>query len=386
MLVSRGDAPRVARRLPLAIILRAFGAMRSESKLRAFGAVRSESTLRAFGAAGTKFTWGKAMSGRNFTSAALTILLILVACPALIAQKKKTPPAATPPAPASTAPTGELIGKRITFTDGGTLDVDDTWKQGDTIWYRLHGTSQSLSRPIRTIENRYKEAPAANKATTKTVAPKPAPVVKTWIYLVDGARLRVDEVREVADGAWYNRDKVTVFLAKERIGRIERVSDALTTPGEDWKTHGWSSGDVAIDNLIRTNASRFAIDPYLVFLVIEQESHFHPRAVSPKGARGLMQLMPGTARRFGVLRPFDPADNIRGGTQYLKQLLTMFNGQVDLALASYNAGEGRVLDYGNRVPPFKETRDYVKRISSRYRKLPVQSESEPVAKTPNGRQ
>ena len=102
-----------------------------------------------------------------------------------------------------------------------------------------------------------------------------------------------------------------------------------------------------------------------------------------------MQLMPGTARRFGVSRPFDPADNIRGGTQYLKQLLTMFNGQVDLALASYNAGEGRVLDYGNRVPPFKETRDYVKRISSRYRNHPVQteaSEAEPVVKTPSGRQ
>ena len=181
------------------------------------------------------------MSDRDFKRAALTILLVLVACPALIAQKKSTP-AASPSAVDSSKPTGELAGKRITFADGATLDVDDTWKQGDTIWYRLHGTSQSLNRPIRTIENRYKEAPASSKAPTKTVAPKPAPVVTTWIYLVDGARLRVDEVREVADGAWYNRDKVTVFLAKERIGRIERVSDALTTPGEDWKTHGWSSG------------------------------------------------------------------------------------------------------------------------------------------------
>ena len=317
------------------------------------------------------------MSFRDFTRAALTIFLILLASPAFA---QKTSP----------APTGEIVGKRIVFADGATLDVDDTWRQGDTIWYRVHGTSQSTSRPVRTIENRYKEALAANNATPKkSVEPKPAPVVTTWIYLVDGARLRVDEVREVSDGAWYNRDRVSVFLAKERIGRIERVSDALATPGEDWKLHGWSSGSVAIDNLIRTHASRFAIDPYLVFLVIEQESHFHPRAVSPKGARGLMQLMPATARRFGVVRPFDPEDNIRGGTQYLKQLLTMFNGRVDLALASYNAGEGRVLDYGNRVPPFKETRDYVKRISSRYRNHTVQSEAsepKPVVKTPRRRQ
>src|ERR1044072_2648765 len=312
------------------------------------------------------------MSDGNFKRAALVMVLVLLACPGLIAQQKPSP-------------TGEIIGKRIVFTDGATLDVDDTWKQGDTIWYRVHGTSQSTSRAVRTIENRYKEDTASKTAapnspapapSAKTVEPKKTPAIPvTWIYLVDGARLRVDEVREVTDGAWYNRDKVTVFLAKDRIDRIERESDALATPGEDWKTHGWSSGNAGIDSLIRTHAVRNAIDPYLVFLVIEQESHFHTRAVSPKGARGLMQLMPGTARRFGVSRPFDPADNIRGGTQYLKQLLTMFNGQVDLALASYNAGENRVLDYGNRVPPFKETRDYVKRISSRYRSQPVQTEA-----------
>ena len=144
---------------------------------------------------------------------------------------------------------------------------------------------------------------------------------------------------------------------------------------EDSNIRGWSSGNGSIDQLIRKHATRVGVDPYLVFLVVEQESHFRPRVVSPKGAMGLMQLMPGTARRFGVTRPFDPAENIRGGTLYLKQLLTMFGGRVDLALASYNAGEGRVLDYGNRVPPFKETREYVRRISTRYsRKKP---ETEP---------
>lgn len=323
------------------------------------------------------------MSDRDFTRAVLATLLVLLVCTTLIAQQK------------SPAPTGEIIGQRIVFVDGTMLDVDDTWKQGDTIWYRLRGTSQRTNRAVRNIETRYKEIPATSKPPALAAA-TPAPAAKTveikavatptWIYLVDGARLRVDEVREVTDGAWYNRNNVSVFLARERIARIERQPDTAA-PGEDWKLHGWSSGSTSIDGLIRTNAARFAIDPYLVFLVIEQESHFHPFAVSPKGARGLMQLMPGTARRFGVSRPFDPADNIRGGTQYLKQLLTMFNGRVDLALASYNAGEGRVLDYGNRVPPFKETRDYVKRISSRYSNHPGQAEQpKPVAKTPRRRQ
>jgi soluble lytic murein transglycosylase-like protein len=258
--------------------------------------------------------------------------------------------------------TGEIIGKKIIFSDGGTIDVDDVWKQGDSVWFRLNGTSQSTSRSVKTIQNRYKTKPAPVQ-TVAVVKPLPAPLA-TWIYLVDGARLRVDEVREVADGAWYNRGHVSIFLGRERIARIEKEQPPEATG--DWKQTDWSSGNVTIDQLIRTNASRVGVDPYLVFLVIEQESRFHAGALSPKGAQGLMQLMPGTARRLGVSRPFDPGQNIRGGTQYLKELLTMFNGRVDLALASYNAGEGRVLDYGNRVPPFKETREYVKRISSRY--------------------
>jgi LysM repeat protein len=270
-------------------------------------------------------------------------------------------PATMTPPP---APTGEIIGKRINFVDGGKLDVDDAWKQGDTTWFRLNGTSQSLSRDIRSIENRYKVTSTPAAAPTAVTTKVEKPPLATWIYLVDGARLRVDEVRQVPDGAWYNRGNVAIFLDKERISRIER--EVPEVAGGDSKNHGWSSGNTQIDLLIRQNATRVGIDPYLVFLVIEQESHFHTRVVSPKGAKGLMQLMPGTARRFGVSQPFDAADNIRGGTQYLKELLTMFRGRVDLALASYNAGEGRVLDYGNRVPPFKETRDYVKRINSRY--------------------
>jgi soluble lytic murein transglycosylase-like protein len=335
------------------------------------------------------------MNKKYFSSLATCIVLILLSGSGslLVAQRKvsarrdsKNSILTATPASDSTAQKGEPIGKRIIFADGATLDVDDSWKQGDTIWYRRNGTSQSLDREVRSIETRFKEASTSNKLTgapTLAASKVPAAAPVTWIYLVDGARFRVDEVREVADGAWYNRGKLAIFLDKERIARIEREQPDAAV--EQWKGSGWSSGSALIDQLIRQNGTRFGIDPYLVFLVIEQESHFHPGVVSPKGARGLMQLMPGTARRFGVSRPYDPADNIRGGTQYLKELMTMFGGRVDLALASYNAGEGRVLDYGNRVPPFKETREYVKRISARYRPHVDSEGTGPVVTTPRPR-
>jgi soluble lytic murein transglycosylase-like protein/LysM repeat protein len=261
-------------------------------------------------------------------------------------------------------------GKLITFADGGSLRVDDAWWRGEEVWYQRGGMTETASRKVKSIEPVF-VAQVESKAKTSAPPPtlpaeKPAAVSSsTWIYLVGGAKFKVDEVKETADGAWYQRANLLSFLERSRIDRIERdLPDSVSSSA--WKERGWTSGSPSIDQLIRTNGSRFGVDPYLVFLVIEQESHFHPRAFSPKGARGLMQLMPGTARRFGVSRPFDPTENIRGGTQYLRDLLRMFNGQVDLALASYNAGEGRVISYGNKVPPFQETRNYVKRIRQRY--------------------
>lgn len=263
-------------------------------------------------------------------------------------------------------------GKLITYVDGGTLRVDDAWWHGEEVWYQRGGMTETASRKVKSIEPMF-VAQVETKAKTSAPPPtlpaeKPAAIpTSTWIYLVGGAKFKVDEVKETADGAWYQRANLVSFLEHSRIDRIERDLPEAASPA-DWKERGWTSGSPGIDQLIRTNGSRFGVDPYLVFLVIEQESHFHARALSPKGARGLMQLMPGTARRFGVSRPFDPGENIRGGTQYLRELMGMFNGQVDLALASYNAGEGRVISYGNKVPPFQETRNYVKRIRQRYGK------------------
>jgi soluble lytic murein transglycosylase-like protein len=96
-------------------------------------------------------------------------------------------------------------------------------------------------------------------------------------------------------------------------------------------------------------------------------------ATSPKGAQGLMQLMPGTAARYGVSNPYDVAQSIMGGTRYLKDLLQMFNGRVDLALAGYNAGENAVIKYGYTVPPYDETRNYVRLIIARYGKKQTSS-------------
>ena len=128
----------------------------------------------------------------------------------------------------------------------------------------------------------------------------------------------------------------------------------------------WSTGNSKIDNLIRYYGKQYSIDPYLIYCTMSQESSFNSGATSPKGAMGLMQLMPGTAARYGVTNPYDVAQSIRGGTRYLKDLLEMFNGRVDLALAGYNAGEGAVMKYGRTIPPYNETRNYVRLILKRY--------------------
>ncbi|MGD0360471.1 MAG: lytic transglycosylase domain-containing protein [Bryobacteraceae bacterium] len=144
---------------------------------------------------------------------------------------------------------------------------------------------------------------------------------------------------------------VSVVRADARTGRLVRtvVRPTVRTPSAPLTE--------TVDRIARQNQ----ISPQLVHSVIRAESNYDPNAVSPKGALGLMQLIPATARRFGVSDVFDPADNIQGGARYLKHLLDLYKGDEALALAAYNAGEGAVSRYGG-VPPFPETQNYVARV------------------------
>ncbi len=128
------------------------------------------------------------------------------------------------------------------------------------------------------------------------------------------------------------------------------------------------------DAIASEKASKYNLDPDLVRAVIKAESNWNPHAISPKGARGLMQLMPSTANELGVYNSFDPEDNIDGGTRYLKQLLQKFNGDLSLALAAYNAGPARV-EKNKSIPAIPETVQYVRRVMSLYSGLPSLSYS-----------
>lgn len=127
-----------------------------------------------------------------------------------------------------------------------------------------------------------------------------------------------------------------------------------------------TTGNPNYDKLVLQSAAKNAVDPALMFALMRQESGFNPRARSYKGACGLMQLMPGTARRFGVGNIFDPAQNIEGGARYLRFLLDKFNDDVKLVLAGYNAGEEAVVQAGYNVPRYRETQAYVRNITARY--------------------
>jgi hypothetical protein len=136
--------------------------------------------------------------------------------------------------------------------------------------------------------------------------------------------------------------------------------------GSSTHLKGFTTGNAEHDAFIVDSSRRYNIDPLLIYAQMHQESSFKIRATSHKGASGLMQLMPATARRFGVTSIYDPRQNIDAGVKYMRWLLDTFRGDVVLALAGYNAGEGAVMKYGWNIPPYRETQEYVRRITARY--------------------
>jgi soluble lytic murein transglycosylase-like protein len=162
--------------------------------------------------------------------------------------------------------------------------------------------------------------------------------------------------------------KPTMSVA-EGVAQPQRIAPTASTRmvmGTASHLGGFTTGNALHDSYIVESSRRYNIDPLLIYSQMHQESSFKVNATSHKGASGLMQLMPATARRFGVTKIYDPRQNIDAGVKYMRWLLDTFNGDFVLALAGYNAGEGAVMKYGWRVPPYRETQEYVRRISARY--------------------
>jgi soluble lytic murein transglycosylase-like protein len=172
---------------------------------------------------------------------------------------------------------------------------------------------------------------------------------------------------------------VSVVSADQRTGRLVRsvvVTTRRDVPGGTARPAAPGAAAnaqpaqpqsaAAIADAVERAAAQHSLPPELIHSVIKVESNYNPAAVSMKGAQGLMQLIPATARRFGVTDAFDPAENIQGGAKYLRYLLDLYGGDYPLALAAYNAGEGAVAKYG-AVPPYPETQNYLKSVARELR-------------------
>lgn len=189
-----------------------------------------------------------------------------------------------------------------------------------------------------------------------------------YVVLLSGQRIHVTS---------YEREGETLRLTVSG-GFLEIPADSVqrVDPEDTFTPVKVKLLDVPFANFIADSARVHGVAPELVASVIAVESNFNPNAVSWRSARGLMQLMPDTAKRLGVTRIFDPQQNIEGGTRYLKELLVRYKGDLNLTLAAYNAGPDRVQQY-RTVPPYRETRDYVRRVTEKFRAA-YQSANPPV--------
>ena len=217
----------------------------------------------------------------------------------------------------------------------------------------VHASSTSKLAYWSVTEKRWKPvnppSPNAMRAARKAAA-EVAEFVESQPQVAAGSRRRSDNrAPEFQSGA-----------------RAKTSAPQLSNPNYRELARGRVVTSGEIDKVIAEAAERHGVDPNLVRAIIKVESNFNPRAVSRAGAMGLMQLMPTTARNLKVGNVFDPAQNVDAGVRHLKGLLENYKGDVPLTLAAYNAGPGAVKKYGNRIPPYAETRNYVTRITGLY--------------------
>lgn len=192
----------------------------------------------------------------------------------------------------------------------------------------------------------------------------------TW--LLSGTAAAADiYVYQAADGSRLITDHPRMETGY-RLIKVYPESDVWEQTGKQQRPAAFSPGPSSFDSLIHNTASQLRIDPMLIKSVMHAESAFDPDAVSRKGASGLMQLMPATARRYGVSSIFDPRQNVMGGARYLSFLMDRFDGDLSLVLAGYNAGENAVDRHGG-IPPYAETRHYVKKVLRFYRQYRTES-------------
>jgi len=180
-----------------------------------------------------------------------------------------------------------------------------------------------------------------------------------YIVLRSGQRLAVTSYQIIGDKYHLQVKGGTVDVPVEQVIAIE--PEDVFTPGPKVEVSQEPFGD-----LIRAAAKRYSVDADLITSVIAAESNFDPKAISRRNARGLMQLLPTTAKRLGVKNIFDPQENIDAGAHYLSDLLLLYKNDLALTLAAYNAGPERVQRYGQRVPPFAETISYIQRVKQTY--------------------
>jgi hypothetical protein len=192
------------------------------------------------------------------------------------------------------------------------------------------------------------------------LAQHPAPYTLDNFDLANGVKIEKPPVPETT------RKRVRKLTQTTSLKYSNTPLPPLTHTTVSSSLEGFTTGNTEVDSFIVDSGKRNSVDPLLLYSIMHQESSFKRNALSYKGASGLMQLMPPTARRFGVTKIFDPRQNIEGGARYMRWLLDYFAGDVKLALAGYNAGEGAVIKYGYRVPPYAETQEYVRRIGRRY--------------------